>query len=178
MKDHKARKPDAHAQVGQFVGYDSESKGYCIYWPDKRSITVQHNVVFNENDTLSSDDTAIIPGNALAKGEKEKIIQAPVTNERCGDNHNISEVQPDHDEHDSPDSEPLNSVPFLSTPDVSAEPLSDPTENAQDVEAKAIKWQGNHQVHISECMKGDPLLRIDVVTFTYSSTDITVCPKC
>ena len=50
VKDLKARKLDARAQVGQFVGYDSESKGYRIYWPGKQSISIKRNVVFNQND--------------------------------------------------------------------------------------------------------------------------------
>ena len=51
VKDLHAGKLDACARVGQFVGYDSESKGYRIYWLDKKSVTVKWNVVFNENDT-------------------------------------------------------------------------------------------------------------------------------
>ena len=35
VKDLKAGKLDAHAKVGRFVGYDLESKGYWIYWPQK-----------------------------------------------------------------------------------------------------------------------------------------------
>ena len=35
VKDLKAGKLDARAQVGRFVSYDSESKGYRIYWPNK-----------------------------------------------------------------------------------------------------------------------------------------------
>ena len=33
MKDLKIGKLDARAKVGRFVGYNSESKGYRIYWP-------------------------------------------------------------------------------------------------------------------------------------------------
>ena len=35
IKDLKAGRLNAHTKVGQFVGYDSESKGYWIYWPQK-----------------------------------------------------------------------------------------------------------------------------------------------
>jgi hypothetical protein len=35
VKDLKAGKLDARAKIGRFVGYDSESKGYWIYWPNK-----------------------------------------------------------------------------------------------------------------------------------------------
>ena len=33
IKDLKAGKLDACTKVGRFVGYNSESKGYQIYWP-------------------------------------------------------------------------------------------------------------------------------------------------
>lgn len=41
LKDLKAGKLDARAKVGCFVGYDSKSKVYRIYWPVKRLITVE-----------------------------------------------------------------------------------------------------------------------------------------
>ena len=41
VKDLKAGKLDAHAKVGHFVGYDSESKDYRVYWPGKRSVSVE-----------------------------------------------------------------------------------------------------------------------------------------
>jgi hypothetical protein len=47
VKDLLAEKLDAQAKKGHFVGYDSKSKGYRIYWPKKRTISVEHNVVFN-----------------------------------------------------------------------------------------------------------------------------------
>jgi hypothetical protein len=41
VKDLSAGKLDSRAQIGRFVGYDSESKGYRIYWPNKRSVSVE-----------------------------------------------------------------------------------------------------------------------------------------
>ena len=38
---------------------------------------VEQNVIFNESDVLSTDTTALIPGDALDEGEKEKVIQPP-----------------------------------------------------------------------------------------------------
>ena len=49
VKDLKAGKLDACTQQGCFVGYGSESKGFRIYWPTKRSITVERSVVLNGN---------------------------------------------------------------------------------------------------------------------------------
>jgi hypothetical protein len=62
VKDLAAGKLDARAKKGHFVGYDSESKGYRIYWPEKQSISVEHNVMFNKEDVRTADDTAIIHG--------------------------------------------------------------------------------------------------------------------
>ena len=71
IKDLKAGKLDAHAQQGHFVGYDSESKGYRIYWPTKRLVSVERNVVFNENDILEKENTTVMVG-VQSKGENEK----------------------------------------------------------------------------------------------------------
>ena len=77
VKDLKAGKLDARAQVGRFVGYDTESKGYRIYWPGKRSITVERSMVFNEKDVQAADGTVTFSSGVQSEGEKEKVIQYP-----------------------------------------------------------------------------------------------------
>ena len=76
VKQLNAGKLDARAQLGWFVGYDHESKGYRIYWPTKWSVTVEHNVVFNENDISYNEPNGVVPGDALSEGETNKIIQS------------------------------------------------------------------------------------------------------
>jgi hypothetical protein len=80
VKDLSAGKLDAQAKKGHFVGYGFESKGYRIYWPKKKLITVKRNVVFNQVNISSSDNLTIIHGEAQSEGEKDKIIQAPQNN--------------------------------------------------------------------------------------------------
>ena len=62
VKDLKAGKFDARAQLGQFFGYDLESKGYRIYWPEKWSISDEINAVFNQYDTKTAENTSTIHG--------------------------------------------------------------------------------------------------------------------
>ena len=78
VKDLKAGKLDAHAKVGCFVEYDSESKGFRIYWPGERSVSVEQNIIFNKNDVWNEDGVVPVPG-PLSEGEKkaEKVIQYP-----------------------------------------------------------------------------------------------------
>ena len=76
VKDLKAGKLDARAQLGRFVGYDSESKGYRIYWPAKRTISVERNVIFNGNDVQDKDTQTITVG-VQSEGEIDKVIQHP-----------------------------------------------------------------------------------------------------
>jgi hypothetical protein len=62
-------------KVGRFVGYDSESKGYRIYWPEKRSILVECNVVFNKSDTHLWNDPNIVPDSVFAEEENSNTDQ-------------------------------------------------------------------------------------------------------
>ena len=77
VKDLKAGKLDARAKLGRFVGYNSESKGFHIYWPNKQSVTVERGVIFNQEDVLIKNDHVVIPGGVLSEGEKDKVIQHP-----------------------------------------------------------------------------------------------------
>ena len=70
-----AGKLDSQAQTGQFVGYDSESKGYRIYWPNKRLVSVECNVVFNDLDVYNGDSTTVLQEDVSAEGKRDKIIQ-------------------------------------------------------------------------------------------------------
>ena len=135
VKDLKAGKLDAQAQLGWFVGYDSESKGYQIYWPGKCLVTVEHNIVFNENDVFSTMDYATIPGDVLVEGENEKIIQHPRNNAKNIEKPDIQEAsdpQLKHEpvnKHHHPQSS--NSVPFPSIPEIVVEPESEASDDSQ-----------------------------------------------
>ena len=102
VKDLTTGKLDAQAKKGHFVGYDSKSKGYRIYWPEKRSITVECNVVFNQDDTNVSDQIAIIHGRTQSEGENNKIIQAPLNNNESLKNpENKKSADQQHQENES-----------------------------------------------------------------------------
>ena len=76
VKNLKARKLDEQARKGRLVGYDFESKGYQIYWPGRRTISIERDVVFNYADThLDERETVEIRGDMLDEGEMEKILQ-------------------------------------------------------------------------------------------------------
>ena len=92
VKDLKAGKLDACTQQGRFVGYDSKSKGFRIYWPTKRSITVERNVVFNGNNIQEKENSTVTVG-VQSEGEKDKVIQHP---------ENITEVENQTENVDKP----------------------------------------------------------------------------
>ncbi len=45
-----AGKLNSQVEVGRFVGFDLESKGYRVYWPEKRSVSVEREVVFGPHE--------------------------------------------------------------------------------------------------------------------------------
>ena len=69
VKLENTGKLDKCASKGCFVGYDSESKGYQIYWPEKRTVSIKQNVVFNPEDSF--EESVEI----MNEGENEKIFQ-------------------------------------------------------------------------------------------------------
>jgi hypothetical protein len=94
VKDLTAGKLDACAQKGRFVGYDSESKGYHIYWPEKRSVSVERNVVFNPDDLLTEGDSVVVRDDILNEGESDKVIQNQTNGEdiKTDDNREIDDL--------------------------------------------------------------------------------------
>ena len=70
---------------------------------------MEHNVVFNESDVCMTDITVTVPGNALAEGEMNKIIQAP-NPMQLPISDNQSEL-PDQPEPPEPDTASDNSLP-------------------------------------------------------------------
>ena len=113
VKDLKVGKLDACAKLGRFVGYDLESKGYRIYWPGKRTVSVERNVVFNKNDIQASDGTVSILGGIQSEGEREseKVIQYPKNRVEDLDTANQPENKPSDE---SQDPNMSSSIPFPS----------------------------------------------------------------
>ena len=109
VKDLNAGKLDPKACVGRFVGYDSKSKGYRIYWPKKKSISVKWDVVFNMNDVTVEDETIPIPIDALAKGEKDKVIQSPKPTPSSDKPDNQTELENEPEVKEEPEKVPFPS---------------------------------------------------------------------
>ena len=131
VKDLKAGKLDARAKAGRFVGYDSESKGCRIYWPGKRSVTVERNVVFNQNDVRDTNEFIFSSGDVLSEGEKDKIIQNPENEVKDADKQSNDLKSPIHPQSDDQKGytaqEQLNSntVPFPTVSEPKNEPVTE-----------------------------------------------------
>ena len=106
VKDLHAGKLDPRAQKGHFVGYDGESKGYHIYWPEKRSISIERNVVFNPDDLLTGGDSVVVQDDVLNEGEQGKVIQNEVDGSKDTDIKN-DENRENIDKTDLPGAQPI-----------------------------------------------------------------------
>ena len=144
MKDLKAGKLDAHAKVGCFVGYNSESKGYRIYWPGKRSVSVKQNVIFNENDVWNEDGVVPVPG-PLSEGENkaEKVIQYPENLDDDSEKPDEQHDNPEKDKSDEDQQHKTSSVPFLQDP-AAIDPEDEPPQ-PQGRPQHTVRYQGNYR---------------------------------
>ncbi|KAL7282957.1 LOW QUALITY PROTEIN: hypothetical protein ACG7TL_002375 [Trametes sanguinea] len=73
-----AGKTESKAREGRFVGYSQKSKGYQIYWPDKRSVTIERNVRFveDEPDSVEVEDVQL-EGAKADRGEQPTSSTSP-----------------------------------------------------------------------------------------------------
>ena len=85
MKQLDAGKLESRAEVGRFMGIDTESKGYRIYWPGKNEVTIKRDVYFNEDEALMPDEVLIegendifTNSNLLQPSNTSQIVPMPV----------------------------------------------------------------------------------------------------
>ena len=137
VKDLKGNKLDAQAKVGRFVGYDTESKGYRIYWPAKRSVTVEQNVVFNSDNIPNIPESAVIQDNAQSEGESQKIIQAPLNNinstKNPDDEQHVNDQPPESSSTTHPKPQSSNSIAFSSMQETQTEAYTESQDKDQPV---------------------------------------------
>ena len=62
VKQLDVGKLDPRAEPCHFIGVDSESKGFRVYWPGKNRVSIERDVYFTENDALANDDVLIEEG--------------------------------------------------------------------------------------------------------------------
>jgi hypothetical protein len=59
VKVNSVGKLDARGLLGQFVGYNDESKAIRIYWPDSRSIGIERYILFGKHSPNLSEEIVI-----------------------------------------------------------------------------------------------------------------------
>ena len=59
-------KLDGRSKVGKWIGYDETSNGHRIYWPHKRSVTIECSIKFSNGEEIF----APIPAAKPIQGEK------------------------------------------------------------------------------------------------------------
>lgn len=70
----------SQAKLGHFVGYSSQTRGYCIYYMDQRKVSVEKEAVFDINDLPFGSTSIPIPSKPQFEEEKSKdILDAPNT---------------------------------------------------------------------------------------------------
>src|SRR5271168_1028759 len=77
-------KLDGRSRIGRWIGYDEISNGHRIYWPDKRSVTVERSIKF-------ANDEVVFPSNPIAKPIQG---ESSWTSENSKNRHHNPETQP------------------------------------------------------------------------------------
>jgi hypothetical protein len=59
VKKLNTGKLNEKAEKGHFVGFDEESKGYRVYWPTKKKVSIKRDIFFNKEESLQHNNTQI-----------------------------------------------------------------------------------------------------------------------
>ena len=120
-----------------------ESKGYWIYWPQKQTITVERNVIFNESNVTANNNIHITAGNAVDEGERDKVLQPPASNANTANVPNSAPAPQPKAPDIALELEPelQNSVPFPSEQEPAEELLPEPL---QEEDPQPELGQGQH----------------------------------
>ena len=70
-------KLDGRAVEGKWVGYDEDSSGHRIYFPEKRTVLIQRSVKFAKDD-----ETVYLPHTATLEGENKKVERLETSGEK------------------------------------------------------------------------------------------------
>ena len=55
VHDPTGSKLDLHAHEGCWIGFNVESRGHCVYWPNNRSVSVERNIYFAVAERLEGE---------------------------------------------------------------------------------------------------------------------------
>jgi hypothetical protein len=77
VHDATGSKLDSRAKEGQWMGYDEQSKGHRVYWPGRRTVTVERNVTFLPTvvSIPGYTETSPIEGENGSNGNREPLTE-------------------------------------------------------------------------------------------------------
>jgi hypothetical protein len=116
-------KLDARAVEGRWIGYDEQSKGSRIYWPQKGSVTVERSIVFTPPMVVADD----------LEGEDDISVKNPSTSDQ-----NTSEPYPS-----LPTTPPSGAIPLPQTP--RPQRIRKPTQYVRDIRSNKGSATGYSQ---------------------------------
>jgi hypothetical protein len=95
VKKLNTGKLNEKAEKGHFVGFNEESKGYRVYWPTKKKVSIERDIFFNKKESLQHNDTQIegewdIPINLDTIEVDNKFNTTPKDDKLTSDNLNTS----------------------------------------------------------------------------------------
>ena len=80
IHDMSGSKLDGHSKIGRWMGFDVETRdGHCVYWPEKRTVTVERSVRFNFNEEESSVKVLPLEGETEHNEQPSTSQSAPET---------------------------------------------------------------------------------------------------
>ncbi|KIO03199.1 hypothetical protein M404DRAFT_146019 [Pisolithus tinctorius Marx 270] len=107
VHDTSGSKLDMQARDGHWVGFDPESDGHRIYWPDTQAIGIERSVIFENSEASKRNSETSERNSAASQGDSEapQMVEQPteatseilrLISDPLGDNFKTPPPQPRH----------------------------------------------------------------------------------
>ena len=95
VHDDEGNKLEGRSKIGRWVGFDEESThAHRIYWPDRRTVSVERNIKFDENFILIPKVDMPLEGEIEERLEKERVEDKSVERDQLPDVNQPVDTQP------------------------------------------------------------------------------------
>ena len=118
VHDKNGSKLDGKSKIGRWVGFEEASDAHRIYWSEKRSVTVERSIKFDENDVLVPSGVPIEGENGNSDREHLKQPMLLETFEKSKQNSDLPEKNPpiSDNSQNTPTSQPDHLGPEFERP--------------------------------------------------------------
>ena len=146
VHDKSGSKLDGRSRIGRWVGFEEASDAHRIYWSEKRSVTVERSIKFDENDVL-------VPSGVPIEGENVNGNQEHLQQTTLSETSNTLNQNSDIPVEDPPTSDHSQNIPASNHDHLGPNFEQEPVDSTEE-RTKRIRKESAYVRRLREGVEG------------------------